>query len=233
MLFRPTVRRILQSLLAGSKSLTDLSEETRLTKQALQRHLKDLERIGVIDRAYRPIGASREVVYHHAGCSLRLEIRPPGTADPLSGTVLSWATAGHEDPAFPLTAQIPRPEHRNEVVLVLRRLKRALAEDFGSLFIVVFGSFVRGEATRKSDIDLMFVLPGEDARLRERTEDAIADLQSDVEHAIQPFFATREAFLAGKKRMPAAAAEEGMVVHAPAEERELWSLMKRYRTISI
>lgn len=233
MLFRPTVRRLLESLLADSKSLTALSEETGLTKPALLRHLKELERLGVVGRAYRPVGVSREVVYTLQGCSLHLDIRPPGVAgDPLSGTALSWASSGYEDPEFPLTAQIPDRSDRSEVVTVLRALKRALPEDWPALFVVLFGSLVRGESRPKSDIDLMVVLPG-NAATQDRAADAIAWAQQSVAHPIQPFFSTRASFPAQRKRMEQVAAGQGVVVHGDASERELWSLMKRYRTISI
>lgn len=235
-LLRPTVRRLLQALLEGPTSLTDLAEATALTKPALQRHLKDLERLGVVTRAYRPAGVSREVVYSLLGCSLHLEIRQPGIpTDPLSGTVLSWASSGYEDPEFPLTHQVPDHADRDEVAAILRGLRRnaSVAQAWADLFIVLFGSIPKGEATRKSDIDLMIVLPSEDKRLREVVAETLADVQQGLAHGIQPFFTTRASFLTGAKRMDVAAANEGVVIHGARSERDLWSKMKRYRTISI
>lgn len=232
-LLRPTVRRILDALLSGSLSLTDLAERTSLTKPALQRHLKDLERLGVVGRAYRPIGGSREVVYTLEGCSLHLELRPPVAGDPLGGTALSWASAGYGDAEYPLTAQVPKPQDRNDIVHVLRSLERGVPDEWPTLFIVLFGSLVHGESTRKSDIDLLLVMPRDDPRLQDRLAEVLANAQEGLSLPLQPFYTDRESFLAGLNRIDAAAARHGVVVHGNRRERELWSMMTRYRTISI
>jgi len=226
-LFRPTVRRILDALLAGPCSLSDLSQKTGLTKPAFLRQLRELERLGVITRTYQSTGMVRQSIYALQGCSLRLELGPPGTLS------FAWATAGPADPEFPLTGQVPDPRDRREVVVALRALRQARPEDWPSLFVILFGSAARGESRPKSDVDLMIVLPRDDPALRRAVEDAIAGAQMEADHPIQPFLSWREPFLAGRKRMEQVAAEQGLVVHGDASERELWSLMKRYRTISI
>lgn len=225
-LLRPSTQRILSALLAGPRSLTDLAHDLGVTKPAVQRPLKEMERLGVVARAYRPREGTRDVVYALVGCNLRLDILPAGIA-------LAWATPGPGDAEFPLAGQVPEPAHRADVLKMLRHLKTALPQAWDDLFLVLFGSMARGDATRKSDIDVMVVLPRKEKGLQERVSGAIAECQMEVEHAIQPFFTTKASFLAAEKRMDAVAAKEGMVIHGASSERELWSRMTRYRTISI
>lgn len=232
-LLRPTVRQILETLLSGPRSLTEMAARTDLTKPALQRHLKDLERLGVVARTYRPVGLSREVVYTLEGCSLHLELRPSAPDDPAGGTALSWASAGREDAEFPLAAQIPKPSDRADVVNVLRALREGTATAWPSLFLVLFGSIVKGESTKKSDIDLLVVLPGANRKFQEGVAGILADAQEAATLPIQPFFTTRESFLAARTRIDAVAAREGVVLHGDPRERDLWNRMTRYRTISI
>jgi len=229
-LLRPTVKAILGSLLERPKSLTDLSSETRLTKPALQRHLRDVERLGVITREWRAVAHSREVVYRLLGASLHLELSPPG--ETAGGTVVSWASGGPEDREFPLTAQVPDPRDRADVASVLRALKRRSRKDWVRIGVVLFGSLVTGRTSRKSDMDLMIVLPSDDPELRERIADTLAEVQVAVERMIQPFFTTREAFRRGERAMDAAA-RSGVILHVAPEESELWTLMSRYRSISV
>lgn len=225
-LLRPPSQRLLHALLPGPRTLTELAHDLGVTKPAIQRPLKELERLGVVRRDYRPREGTRDVVYTAVGCSLRLDILPGGLA-------LAWASPGAGDAHFPLVGQVREPRDRAEVLTLLRRLEAALPDAWSGLFLVLFGSMARGESTRKSDIDLMVVLPRKDRDLQERVASAIAECQSEVEHAIQPFFTTKASFLAGEKRMDAVAAREGMVIHGAASERDLWSMMTRYRTISI
>ena len=225
-LLRPSGQRILNALLPGPRSLTELAAALALTKPAVQRPLKELERLGVVQREYRPRQGTREVVYRAQGCSLRLDILPGGLA-------LAWGTAGAADLEFPLAGQVADPGHRADVLAVLRHVRRAAPDAWDELFIVLFGSVARGEATRKSDIDLMVVLPRKDRGLQDRLADAVAATQREAEHALQPFFTTRAAFLAAEKKMEVVAAREGMVVHGTTSGHALWSMMTRYRTISI
>jgi len=187
----------------------------------------------VVAHTYRPNGTSREVVYALQGCSLRLDLGAPGVGGaPLGGIALVWATSGHTDPEFPLTGQVPDPADRADVTKALRALKQALPREWPSTFVILLGSAARGESGPKSDIDLMIVLPREVADARERALDAIAATQMHLRHPVQPFISGREAFIAGRKRMEQAAAQTGMVVHGEPSERDLWSLMTRYRSIS-
>lgn len=230
-LLKPTARRVLDILLAGPASLTTLSEKTELSKPSLLRHLNEMESLGVLSRAYRSEGSVREAVYSLEGCSLHLELRPG--QDGRAGVALGWATPGETAPAFPLLAQIRPQGARADVAEVLRALESGAPEAWPHLFVIVFGSIAKGEATRKSDIDLMVVLPDEDRHLQDRLADILARAQERTTLPIQPFFATRASMLTRAAKMEAIAAREGVVVHADHRRTELWTCMTRYRTISL
>ena len=228
-LLKPTVRRLLQPLLERPTTLTELADATGLSKPSVLRHLRELEGLGVVSRSFRNDGVIREAVYALEGCSLHVELRPGGEG---RGSALTWASAGPSDAAHPLTAQIPKPSDRRDVVLALRALEAGVPEAWPSLLVVAFGSVVRGESTRKSDVDLLVVLPSADRHLQDRVADILADVQEEVTLPIQPFYTSRESFLAGRTTIEGVAAREGVVVHGPPGERELWDRMKRYATIS-
>lgn len=232
-LFRPTARLILETLLPGPRSLSELSSHTGLTKPALQRHLKDLERLGVIGHSYHPVGMSREVVYEHKGCTLHVEMRPRAPDAPLGGTVLSWASAGFVPPDLPLTAQLARAEDRRDIAEILIDLREKLPEAYDALVVIVFGSVARGEATRKSDLDLLVVLPDDGRDLKERVADRLAHVQARVQRPIQPFYTRRSEFLLGRRGVDEAAAREGIIVHGSWRERDVWTRMRRYGNISV
>lgn len=228
-LLRPTSRRILAALLGGPLSLGELAEATGFTKAGLQRPIQNLERLGILSHTYRPVGPSREVVYALEGCSLHLEITPASGPGSLA---LEWASPGRADPEFPLASQVPKPKDREDVLAALRHLRERVPDAWDALFVVLFGSLVRGDSTGKSDVDLLLILPRDDRGLRERLADAVARAQSAVAHPLQPFYTTRQAFLDAKTRIDAVAAREGVILHGDPRERELWNRMTRYRTIS-
>lgn len=225
-LFRPSSKRILDLLLAGSQSLSDLARETQLSKPTLTPQLKALEELGVIAKSEDKTTEGREVRYTINPASVHLEFNPE------NGTAISWASQGRAAPDFPLTSQIVDKALRAEILLALRRVRAELSH----VFVILFGSVARGEATWKSDIDLLFVLPDDAANnsdRRERIKDILALVQEDVAHAVRAHFATRSEFLSSRRAIESDAAEEGLVLHASDEESELWRRMTRHASISI
>ncbi|MFA5862230.1 MAG: nucleotidyltransferase domain-containing protein [Candidatus Thermoplasmatota archaeon] len=224
---RPTVQRILETLVPGERTLKELTAEIGITKQSLQRHLASMEQLGVVSRVYRPTAQGREVIYALRGVSFHIEVHP-------GAPIIAWAAGGAVDRAVPLTAQITQETERLEVALLLRRVL-ALPRVAARAFIVLFGSVARGEATWKSDIDLLFVLSVDDPVMRERIEDDTAQAQVTMKHPVQIEFTTDEAFVTGARRIDAIAAREGIVVHTPNSRRcdALWAKMTRSSGIGL
>lgn len=75
---------------------------------------------------------------------------------------------------------IEQPEFHDPVHAFVEEVRSALAEtdDVESIVgIVLFGSVARGEADRKSDIDLFVVVDGDRTTARRRVTDVVADLR--------------------------------------------------------
>lgn len=230
-LLRPTSKRILETLLGGRRSLTELAEATGLRKQSLAPYLRALADLGFIEHEVHPTSTGREVHYRLLGSSLHLEFRPEAES------VISWVSPGPVHHDFPLLSQIVDQRLRVEVLSTLAALKvpATHADDLWSeAFIILFGSVARGEATWKSDIDLLFVTRREEAPgLEDAVLDGLAIVQEQLEHPTRAHFSTRDDFLSGRTVIDREAAKDGMVLHDPWGEVELWKAMGRYKRISI
>lgn len=228
-ILRPTSRRILEALIGGRRSLTELSAATGLKKQSLAPYLRALAELGFLEHVTTSTPTGREVHYELLAGSLHLEVRPEAEA------FIAWRSVGAVHHDFPLLSQIRDPGVRTEVLSTLAGLRARLTsyEGFWSeAFIVLFGSVARDEATWKSDIDLLFVTRSEErSRYEEAMLDGLAVLQDQLEHPTRAHFATREGFLRRPGVIEREAAREGMVLHDPWGESELWKAMGRYKRI--
>lgn len=228
-LLRPASKTLLQELLAGRKSLTELAAAAGVAKPSLLPTLKRLAEAGWIEREEVRLPSGREVFYSLKGGSLHLELRPD------VGVAIGWASEGRVDDQFPLTSQIADAAIREEVLTILRllrsKLKRLFEKDAFS--IVLFGSAARGQMTWKSDIDLLFVVHHEDPMsVHDAIHNAIAELQEFVTHAARAHVVGVDDFVTGKGTIAKEAAKDGIVLVARREAR-LWAKMERHRTISI
>lgn len=227
LLFKPSVRRILDALLAGSSTLTELARETHLAKSTLLPHLKALAALGVIhgERVRTPTGS--EARYRLRDVSLHISI------DASRSAALTWATPGPWMSDLPLLAQVPQLEVRAEIARALHSLRNALGRESEDLVIVLFGSAARGEATWKSDIDLIILIEARDGPAERKIQDAIFNAQVGTQHAFSPSFIARAEWPESRKRIVAEAMQEGLVIWAPRGENAPWSTMKRCRAITL
>ena len=226
-LLKPSTRRILNAMLSGATSLTEIADATRMTKSALVPHLKALASLGVVrgERVGTPTGAVAR--YQLQDASLHISI------DASRHAVISWAGRGAWPADVPLVSQIPQPDVREEVAIFLRALREAMGRASDALVIVLYGSAARGEATWKSDIDLLILLDERDPGTEQSVHDAIFAAQMRSQHAFSPTFLDRAEWLVSKKRIVAEAREEGMVVWAPRGENAPWSTLTRYKAITL
>jgi predicted nucleotidyltransferase len=90
-----------------------------------------------------------------------------------------------------------------------RQVKAAYGERLRQ--VVLFGSWVRGEAHEESDVDLVVVLDQIDNRARERDRlvDVLYDLEVDSRRAIQAFPVAEADSLRGEREFVAAALRDG------------------------
>lgn len=97
-------------------------------------------------------------------------------------------------------------------VAAVQKLKQAYGERL--VDVVLFGSWVRGEAHEESDVDLLVVLDHLDARAAERNRivEILFDLEADTRRAIQAFPVDREAVVADGSPFVSSALREGVSV---------------------
>lgn len=72
--------------------------------------------------------------------------------------------------------QIPQSEFQAPVKAAVERLREDLDEVIG---IVLYGSVARGEADRRSDVDLWIVVRGDRAETQRRANDVVVDLEEE------------------------------------------------------
>jgi uncharacterized protein len=89
-----------------------------------------------------------------------------------------------------------------------RRLKDAYGDRLRQ--VVLFGSWVRGDAHEESDVDLLVVLDKIDNRTHERDRlvDVLYDLELDSRRAIQAFPVAEADILSGESAFVAAALKD-------------------------
>jgi predicted nucleotidyltransferase len=104
----------------------------------------------------------------------------------------------------------------DEGVRVAREAARRLraAYDERLVEVVLFGSWVRGEAHEESDVDLLVVLDDVVDRARERRQiiDVLYDLEVDSARAIEGFPVAQRDFVARARPIVRTARDEGLTV---------------------
>lgn len=226
-LLRSPVRRVLDAMLAGSSTLSELSRETGASKSAILPHLKALAALGIVHHERVPTSTGSEARYRLRDASLHISFDAGG------GRVIAWGTLGRWSTEFPLLGQIPQPEIREEIGLFLRALRDAAGASAAKLVVIAFGSASRGDATWKSEIDLFVLVERRSAALAKAVERATVEAAAASQHAFQPLVIGRDEWPVSKKRVVLEAYREGIVVWAPRGENAPWSTMSRYASISL
>lgn len=227
-LLRPTPRRILEAVSQGARTLTELSVATGIKKPALAPHLKQLVGAGVLrhERLATPTGS--EARYEPSDVAIHVEMRAR------DATLLTWATLGPSHPDAPLLSQVPQSELREEAAAFLRALRASAGLLSDEVTVLLFGSAARGDATWKSDIDLL-VLAQENARdeVAEHVERAAYEASMRSQHAVVPTLATFKEFEERPKRIHQEAKREGMIIWAPRGDLAPWGKLERYRRFAL
>jgi predicted nucleotidyltransferase len=100
-----------------------------------------------------------------------------------------------------------------EGMRIAEEAARRLREVYGDRLrkVVLFGSWVRGEAHEESDVDLLVVLDEIENRARERDRlvDVLYDLEIDSRRAIQAFPVAEADAQTGRRTFVAAALNDG------------------------
>ena len=101
---------------------------------------------------------------------------------------------------------------------MIREKLKPILERYGIKKAIVFGSFARGDVTRRSDFDLILVKETE-KRFLDRYEGVFYEINRVVEYPVEVLIYTPEELTAISHRsFIATALEEGKVIYERAEE---------------
>lgn len=227
-LFKETTKRIIESLLIGKKSLTELADLLNISKPTLQqKYLGTLEELGIVTKSLEKNSKGREAYYHLERFSLFLSINPENKRG------ISFTTSSRFQLPAMLLEQIPNSEFREDLILLMDRIGDVARPD-GSSYIMVFGSVARGEGTWKSDIDIAVLQPQWDDGPRKAYLDLLSEITMITKHQIKPQFFSFEEFENGESALIREIKDSGIVIFGDIFEGEnIWSEMKRYRNITI
>lgn len=218
-----TPKKIINALLMGDKTLTELSNEVEISKQALLKHLSQLEDQGFIQSKSSP-GNSVQKAYSLTSNTMLLSISKDGYA-------ISCSNPGFLDEEHPLLAQVSQPEFREELRKYLERIKKIQT----GAAVVLYGSVAKGEAKRESDIDLSLVKSAWKKKEQEELRDIVSDLavEGSLPHSLSLNFQTYGNLKSPTNDIQREILEDGILLYSGASEtgEDLWQILKRYKSI--
>lgn len=213
-------------LLANRKmTLTELQRELEVSKPMALKVLSRLEREGLVRSHMKKTRKGREKVYVLEPFSVILSYSIEDRA------LLAFRSQRPLSLEEPLIGQIVQPEFQEAVEAYLEAIPSGNWED--GMAVILFGSVARGEGTRKSDIDLLFVANGWTKKEKEMLRNVLADNVHKAGFQVVPHFWAKNKLLGDRSNMAKAIREEGMIVLARGEVSDIWRTLRRYRSISL
>ena len=214
---------ILNLLLDGDKTLTEISDELGMSKPAALKHLNELERFGMIVSETNNTRIGREKRFMVGSFSLVMSI------DPEKGALVY----SNNDPLYidnPLVGQISQDGFREKVTIYVAELTKAVKKDFT---VILYGSIARGEGTSKSDIDLLLLSKNKlGSRERNAVMEALHEGAIATQVQVKPLFWTISEFLQKRDNLTKRIKNEGMILYNAIRDDRLWKAMRRYWNIT-
>lgn len=215
--------KILNLLLEGDKTLTEISEELSMSKPAALKHLNELERFGMIVSETNTTRIGREKRFKVDSFSLVMSI------DPDKGALVY----SNSDPLYldnPLIGQVSQDEFRMKVAVYITELTKAVKMDFT---IILYGSIARGEGTSKSDIDLLLLSKNKwGKRERNAVMEALHEGAIATQVQVKPLFWTISECLQKRDNLTKRIKNEGMILYDAIRDEKPWKSMRRYWNIT-
>lgn len=214
-----TKKKIVNQLLDGEKSLNELSQEIGVSKQALLKHLDEMEEKGIVRSKLEKGEVGNVKKYEIGSYSKVISIDK-------KGFVVKYESDSPLDFHFPLTNQIPQQKYRQEASTYLKKIV-PMKED---LTVIIFGSVARGEATWKSDIDIALFSKDWSKREKKEIMDKISDvaMTGKVETSLNPHFKTYKD-LGGEGDLIKEIKRDGLILYTT--NQKVWKIMKNYKSI--
>jgi len=219
-----TPKQIINALLKREKSLTELSEDIGISKQALLKHLNQLEHLGFIQSRPSPEDTAQKS-YSLISKTVLLSIDEAGFA-------ISCSNPGFLDEDYPLLIQIPQQEFRIEL---RKHLSKIDEKNSGDLSAIIYGSVALGKAGKESDIDLSLIKSSWRKDESEKLMDELSDLtvKESLPHSLSLTFHTYEELESPDHDIQREIVENGMLIYNKTPEHSdfLWQTLKRYKNI--
>ncbi len=217
-----TPRKILQELSKGEKTLTELADATKISKQGVLKHLNSMEEKEMIKSRLEKNEQGRTKIFSLNDFTELTSINK-------EGFIISFKSDSFLDPRYPLVGQIPQKEFRKQVKKYVEAID---STGIRPLSVMIFGSVARGEANWKSDIDALILTDNWTDKREENILDVLSDVtveEEDVERSLNPTFLNypkidSEGSLTEKART------DGILVYTTKEEDPTWKHLKKYKS---
>ncbi|MBN1280271.1 MAG: nucleotidyltransferase domain-containing protein [Candidatus Thermoplasmatota archaeon] len=214
-LFNPAQRRIIESLLLCDKTLSELVAELGISKPGASKHLKKLEALHLVTGTYEHTTAGRTIRYHLQPFHLVFSL------DPLAQTILSFQAREPLDADFLLLGSVPQKEFRQDIRAYLKALQTI---SWGRLTVLLYGSAARGEAHRKSDIDLLFIRDHWSTEEKQQVLQLCADASQKTTHQAKPLFVESAQFESMAPSLKKEIKDHGIIL---VEQGSPWETIRR------
>ncbi len=229
-ILKSTPRKIIETLVEGEKSLTEIADKLGLSKPGVSKHLKEMKLIGVVDEKKEKTETGIETFYSLNHFVLTLIINPGGRS------IIGLRSKGPFSPRLLLLEQVEEGEFKKDLKKFLEAVIE-LDEDNRPEYIILFGSVAGGKGTWKSDIDLCILhrrWDEEDGASKREIEKLISQVIMETNHEIKPHFLDVLEFINGKSMLNKEIKESGLMIYGDIYGwDELWRKMKRYKSITL
>jgi DNA-binding Lrp family transcriptional regulator len=224
-LFNKYEKQILEILLQKDVTLTKIATEIGLSKPTTSAYLKGLEERGIIKGIYEKNYVGRTIRYSLQPFHIIFSINPD------KKIAINFIADTYLDEKFVLLGHINQKEFRIEVKKYLNKIITSHLKEY---LIILYGSVAQGVATRKSDIDLIFIKNNWSKKENEEILNLIATASNKCNHQAKPLFKTVKEFEEMDKNLQKQIKEHGIVIYEKGKQLEnIKNQLKRYKIITI
>ena len=222
--FSTPQKRIIELLLTSDKTLPELATALGRSKPGTSKYLKKLEELHIVKGTYERNVDGRTIRYHLQPFHMVLSI------DPQSKTAFSFFADDALDTEFLSLGFIPQKEFRDEIKTYLKEFRKT---DIQRLTVILYGSVAQGIATRKSDIDLLFIEEGWKKNEQNSILRLLADASEKTTHPAKPLFLSFSEFERMDPPLKKEINDHGVILF---EKGSPWETirqdLRRYKTIT-
>lgn len=217
--------KVLSLLARGNRTLSQIQKDLDVSKPMALKALSKLEKEGFVRSFIKKTKKGREKEYLLEQFSLVLsyDLKKRGFLAFRSQSPLSLEN--------PLIGQIDQLRFQKATEVYLNAISSAFKKR--GIAVILFGSIARGEGTRKSDIDLLFVASSWTKKEKGRINNLLADSVHKASYQAIPHFWKREKLVNDSSNMARSIRDEGIIIFTRGEVNDIWQTLKRYKNISL